>query len=52
MTRYAKFIQLLGIVLTGIGLIYGIMENDMRMEFMFLGTGLAVFGVGFLMERR
>lgn len=52
MQKLAKPIQFLGIVITGIGLIYGIAQNDMRMEFMYLGTGLVIFLLGFILERR
>jgi hypothetical protein len=51
-TRIPKIVQFLGIVITGIGLIYGINENDMRLEFMYLGSGIVVFAIGYFLERR
>ena len=52
MDKVAKGIQFFGMVITGIGLIYGIAQNDMRLEFMYLGSGLVVFLLGFILERR
>lgn len=47
-----KGIQLLGMALTGVGLIYGIAENDMTHEFLFLGFGILVFLIGIALGRR
>jgi hypothetical protein len=47
-----KVVQFVGIVVTGIGLIYGIVQNDMRMEFFYLGSGLVIFLLGYILERR
>ncbi len=52
MKHIPKIVQFLGIVLTGVGLIYGIAENDMRLEFMYLGSGIIIFALGVFMERR
>ena len=52
MRSAAKLLQLAGIIITGTGLIYGIAENDMSKEFMFLGAGIVVFLIGVLLDRR
>lgn len=52
MFRLGRILQFIGMVLTGIGLIYGIAENDMRMEFLYLGSGIVIFGIGYLIDRR
>jgi hypothetical protein len=39
-------------VTTGVGLIYGIAENDMSNEFLFLGCGIVIFIIGYLLDRR
>ena len=52
MSRLPKIVQFLGIVITGIGLIYGIVQNDMRAEFMYLGSGIVVFVIGYFLEGR
>jgi len=52
MNRFAKVVQFIGIVVTGVGLIYGIAQNDMRQEFTYLGIGLVIFLLGFILERR
>lgn len=52
MNKVAKAIQFIGIAVTGIGLIYGLAQNNMRMEFTYLGAGLLVFLIGFMLERR
>jgi hypothetical protein len=50
--RAAKLIQFLGIVITGIGLIYGIAQNDMGAEFLYLGIGIVIFFTGAILEKR
>ena len=40
------------ILLIIIGLLYGIIENDMKYEFMYLGTGIVIFLIGFIIEKR
>lgn len=52
MQKIPKLIQFIGMGITGVGLFYGILENDMQYEFMYLGTGIVVFMVGFFLERR
>ena len=52
MNRAAKLIQFLGIVITGVGLIYGVAQNDMSAEFLYLGIGIVIFLVGAVMEKR
>jgi hypothetical protein len=52
MSRLPKLVQFLGIVITGIGLIYGIAQNDMQAEFMYLGSGVVVFIIGYVLEGR
>lgn len=53
MQRFARVLQFAGIVVAGIGLFYGIAQNDMRMEFSFLGAGILLFVAGvFLGGRR
>jgi hypothetical protein len=52
MERLSRIVQFAGIVITGIGLIVGIAENDMRAEFMYLGSGILIFGIGTLMRGR
>jgi hypothetical protein len=50
--RLARIVQLLGMAITGIGLIVGIAENDMRAEFMYLGSGIVIFAIGYFMQSR
>jgi hypothetical protein len=50
--RLARIVQLLGMAITGIGLIVGVAENDMRAEFMYLGSGIVIFAIGYLMQSR
>jgi hypothetical protein len=52
MPRVSKIVQFLGIIVTGIGLIYGIVQNDMRLEFLYLGSGIVIFAIGYLLEQR
>lgn len=52
MNRLAKGIQFLAMVVTGVGLIYGIVRNDERMEFTYLGIGIVIFLVGYLLDRK
>ena len=52
MNKGAKLIQFLGIIITGVGLIYGIVQNDMSAEFLYLGIGIVIFLAGFVLERR
>ncbi|QQS66071.1 MAG: hypothetical protein IPP08_09890 [Chlorobiota bacterium] len=47
-----KLIQFIGMGITGVGLLYGIIENDMKYEFMYLGTGIVIFLIGFIIEKR
>ena len=37
---------------TGIGLIYGIVQNDMAAEFLYLGIGVVIFLAGYVLDRR
>ncbi len=50
--KAAKIIQFLGITVTGVGLIYGIVQNDMGAEFLYLGIGVLIFLAGYVLERR
>jgi len=52
MSKLSKGIQFLGIIVTGVGLIYGIVQNDMRNEFLYLGCGVLIFLIGYLIDRR
>jgi hypothetical protein len=52
LNKGAKAIQFLGIIVTGVGLIYGIVQNDMRAEFLYLGIGIVIFFAGFVLDRR
>jgi hypothetical protein len=52
MYKVSRVIQFAGIVFTGIGLIYGIAQNDMRAEFMYLGSGIVIFAIGVILQRR
>ncbi len=52
MPRIAKVVQFAGIVITGVGLIYGVAENDMSAEFLYLGLGISMFVIGYFLERR
>ncbi len=52
MNKFAKGIQFLGMVVTGVGLIFGIARNDERMEFTYLGIGIGIFIVGYFLDRR
>ncbi|MEP7217985.1 MAG: hypothetical protein ABI876_03665 [Bacteroidota bacterium] len=50
--KLAKVIQFGAMVVTGVGLIYGIVQNDERMEFTYLGIGLVIFFLGYVLDRR
>ena len=50
--RLPRIVQLLGMAVTGIGLIVGVAENDMRAEFMYLGSGIVIFAIGYLLQSR
>lgn len=52
MNKIAKIIQFVGMAITGVGLFYGILQNDMRQEFTYLGLGIVVFLIGYVLERR
>ena len=52
MTKLSKGIQFTGMVVTGVGLIYGIAQNDLSNEFFFLGCGVLIFMIGYLLDRR
>jgi hypothetical protein len=47
-----KIIEFIGIVVTGIGLFYGLLQHDMGQEFFYMGAGILVFMIGMLIERR
>jgi glucose uptake protein GlcU len=42
----SRILQFIGIVLVGVGLIYGVAQNDMANEMLFAIIGLVVFVVG------
>jgi hypothetical protein len=39
-------------VVTGIGLIVGVAENDMGAEFTYLGSGIVIFAIGYVMQSK
>jgi hypothetical protein len=52
MSKLAKAIQFVGMVVTGVGLIYGVAQNDLSNEFFFLGCGVLIFMIGRLLDRK
>lgn len=46
MNLASRILQFGGIVLVGIGLIYGVANNDMANEMLFAIAGLALFVIG------
>ena len=47
-----KFLELNGLIVLGLGLVWGVMRQDMRGELTLLGIGVAVFLAGYFLERK
>lgn len=47
-----KFLELNGLVMLGVGLLWGTFRDDMKGELALLAAGVAVFLAGYLLERR
>jgi hypothetical protein len=46
MNTLSRLLQFAGIVVVGIGLIYGVANNDMANEMIFAAIGLVLFAIG------
>jgi hypothetical protein len=51
MTLASRLLQFLGIVVVGIGLFYGVANNDMTNELLFAAIGFVLFVVGRAVRR-
>jgi hypothetical protein len=47
-----KFLELNGMVILGLGLFWGLARDDVRKEIALLGGGVAIFLIGYLIERK
>lgn len=47
----SRLLQYAGIVLVGVGLIYGVANNDMANEMLFAVIGFALFAAGRMLRR-
>ncbi len=45
-----KFLQALGIAMTGLGLVAGVMRNSMGEEYMYAGIGILIFFIARYVE--
>ena len=52
MKIFLKFMQALGIAMTGLGLVAGVMRNSMGEEYMYSGLGIAIFFIARFVETR
>lgn len=52
MKNALKFIQALGIAVTGLGLVSGIVRNSMGDEYMYASIGIALFFIARFVETR
>jgi hypothetical protein len=48
----AKIIQAIGLFEVLYGLIVGLKDGNLRLEFRYAGIGLLIFGVGWLIEKK
>ena len=51
MMRASRLLQFAGIVVVGVGLIYGVAKNDMTSELIFVVIGVALFAMGRMAAR-
>ena len=47
-----RFVQLIGLVLTGVGLFLGLLQGDIRGELVLLAVGSGIFFSGRLVEKK
>jgi hypothetical protein len=52
MKYFLKFMQALGIAMTGLGLVAGVIRNSMGEEYMYAGIGIALFFIARYVETR
>jgi hypothetical protein len=50
MKSFLKFMQALGIAITGVGLVAGVIRNSMGEEYLYAGIGIAVFFIARYVE--
>jgi uncharacterized membrane protein YgdD (TMEM256/DUF423 family) len=50
--RIGRFLQLAGMIILPVGLIYGYTQNEVRKEVMMLAIGGALFLIGWVMARQ
>ncbi|MCC6311629.1 MAG: hypothetical protein IT345_12055 [Trueperaceae bacterium] len=48
----AKALELIGAATVGTGACFGVFQDDMRREFLYLGIGGVIFFLGWLLEGR
>ena len=51
MITMSRLIQFAGIVVVGVGLMYGVANNDMANEMIFAVIGFAIFAAGRMLRR-
>ena len=52
MGKFGKFLEFLGMVLLPLGLLYGLLEENIRLEVTLLAVGAGVFLLGRYLENR
>jgi hypothetical protein len=52
MKFFLKFMEALGIAVTGVGLVAGVMRNSMGEEYMYAAIGIALFFIARFVEVR
>ena len=52
MKSFLKFMQALGIAVTGLGLVAGVMRNSMGEEYLYTSIGIALFFIARYVESR
>ncbi len=47
-----KFLELNGLVVLAVGLVWGVYRENLAVEMRMLGVGVAIFLVGYFLERK